>query len=170
MSVRRRFPRAPLKIPVKYGIREPAYTGKSRVIGEGGMYVEGEHMFYKGTSLVLHFRVPGHSADTIAEGKVVWTIVKGTYGIYQGPGMGIEFTSVDPESRSAISRYVQEKKETLTRLLELLQEEHPPMKEINNLLTRTYIVDYTSLDDLRHQVKHHLKYFEVVKPEDAEEN
>ncbi len=169
MASARRFPRAPLKIPVLYGPGELTHRGWTHVIGEGGMYLEGEKVFYKGTGLILQFRLPGHPADTVTEGRVVWTIVKGTYGVYRGPGMGIEFIGIDQRSRESIKQYVQEKKEILEKILYLLDQTSPPVKEINDLLTRTYIKDYKSFDDLRQQVRHHLKYFEVDRPADLQD-
>lgn len=165
MSTKRKYPRAPLKIFVRYGITEPAYNGRSRVIGEGGMYIETEKIFYKGTELIISFKLPGSNVETSVKGKVVWTLVKGNYGKYKGPGMAIQFIDISDETKKVIREYVTSKKEVLEKILDMCEKEHPPMKEINNLLTQTYILDYVSIDDIKNKVKSELEFFSVTPPE-----
>lgn len=101
-------------------------------------------------------------------GKVVWTLVKGVYGKYRGPGMGIQFLDVDDQTREAIKEYVNRKKAVLEKILQLLGMENPPMKEINNLLTQTYIIDYADLNDLKKKVIGELEFFSISPPEKSQ--
>lgn len=133
-------------------------------IGMGGMYVVSDRLFPPSVLLSLSFMLPGETKCIDAKGLVVYTLRKGEgAGKCQGPGMGIKFTEVPSHNEKLIHDYVVMKGRILRELKFLLAQDHPPMKRVNELLTATYIIDYTSLADLRAQVEREVKYLKLRK-------
>ena len=103
---RRKSPRTPAVIPVDYSTVDDFFSEFTTNINEGGMFVGTESLHTLGTEVTLQFRLPGDSAPCSVSGRVVW--VRETAD-GEGPrGMGVEFETLDDETRSHINELVRE--------------------------------------------------------------
>ena len=100
---RRRSERVHLVVRVDYKTVDELFSEFARNINEGGMFVETDAPQELGSSVALHFRVPG-SADPI---QVMGRVVRVTPGdLHDPPGMGVEFEDLDAQSREEINHLV----------------------------------------------------------------
>lgn len=160
----RRFQRASLRGKVKYGPITPSFEGLCMSLGMGGMYIESDKLFPPSVHLVVSFPLPGRTKSIEVKGFIVYSLKKGEgSGKCRGPGMGVKFTEVNPEDERHIHDYVVMKGRILRELKFLLSQEPPPMKRINDLLTSTYITDYTSMKDLRAKVDREIAFLKLTK-------
>jgi len=160
----RRYQRAPIKGRVTFGPITPSFEGVSMSIGMGGMYIESEKLFPPTVQLSISFVLPGHTKCIEAKGLVVYTLKRGEgTGKCKGPGMGIKFIELPLEDEKTVHDYVVLKGRVIRELKFLLSQEHPPMKRVNELLTSTYIIDYTSLADLRAKVNREIACLKLRK-------
>jgi type IV pilus assembly protein PilZ len=102
-SDRRKAPRADLVVRVDYQTVDELFSEFARNINEGGIFIESEHPHPVGTDVKLQFQIPG-SEDPI---RVSGTVVRVSKGDAAEPaGMGIEFGSLDVETRLMIDDLV----------------------------------------------------------------
>ena len=100
---RRRSERVDLVVRVDYKTVDELFSEFARNINEGGLFVETDTPQELGSSVALHFRVPG-SPDPI---QVMGRVVRVTPGdLHDPPGMGIEFEDLDKQSRDEINNLV----------------------------------------------------------------
>ncbi len=103
---RRKSPRTAAVIPVDYSTVDDFFSDFTTNINEGGMFVGTETPHPLGTEVTLQFRLPGGSAPCSVSGRVVW-VRQAADG--EGPrGMGVEFGTLDEETRSRINELVRE--------------------------------------------------------------
>jgi len=160
----RRFQRAPIRSKVKFGPITTSFVGSCMSIGMGGIYVETEKLFPPTVQISLSFPFPGRSKNIEAKGIVVYTLRKGEgTEKCKGPGMGVKFTEMNPEDEKVIHDYVVIKGRILRELRFLLSLDPLPMKRVNELLTTTYIIDYTSIADLRAKVDKEISFLKLSK-------
>jgi len=77
--------------------------------------------------------------------------------------MGVKFTEMSLEDEKVIHDYVVNKGRILRELRFLLSLDPLPMKRVNELLTSTYIIDYTSIADLRAKVDREFSFLKLTK-------
>lgn len=93
----RAHPRAPLAVKVRYmtpdGKQFDSLTGG---IGGGGLFIESSTPLAPGTELSVEFALPDRPWERLkAKAKVAWTRNKPErYLLF--PGMGVQFTDIDP--------------------------------------------------------------------------
>lgn len=76
----------------------------------GGMFVETAHLFPPGTELLAEFVLPGAEGapPVLVRAEVAWVNEAGGKLKRDMPvGMGLQFTKVTPEARSALGRYIE---------------------------------------------------------------
>ena len=99
----RSHPRAPLAIKVRCatedGKRFDSLTGG---IGGGGLFIESSTPLAPGTELTVEFALPDRPNQKFqTRAKVAWTRSKPErYLLF--PGMGIQFTNIDPEAQTRL--------------------------------------------------------------------
>lgn len=103
----RAHPRAPLAVKVHYstpGGKE--FDGLTGGIGGGGLFIESSMPLPVGSELNINFSLPDRPLDRIqASGKVCWVRAKpDRFTLY--PGMGIQFTDIEPEAREHVMELV----------------------------------------------------------------
>jgi type IV pilus assembly protein PilZ len=76
----------------------------SRNISRGGIFIETQHPAALGTRLVVRFQSPEDDVQIEVAGEVVW--VNAVDGDSPNPGMGIQWTGLDDETRAAIAAIV----------------------------------------------------------------
>ncbi len=79
----------------------------------GGLLIQTEEPYDKGTKLDIRFRIPGAIKLIEVKGEVVWShkYIPGTEPTQESlPGMGIRFLELDEQSRLYITSYVESKK------------------------------------------------------------
>jgi type IV pilus assembly protein PilZ len=97
---RRRYERADLVVRVDYKTVDELFSEFARNINEGGLFVETDTPPALGTSVELQFQIPGSDEPIQVMGRVV-RVSDGHHK--DGPGMGIEFESLDTQSRDLIN-------------------------------------------------------------------
>ena len=103
MQERRQSPRADVLVRVDYQTVDELFSDFASNINEGGMFVETEKPPAVGTEVSLQFRVPGSDEPVTSSGRVV-RIAPARGG--EPPGMGIEFDTLDEDSRRRINELV----------------------------------------------------------------
>jgi len=99
----RAHPRAPLAVKVRYSTPEGKnYDGLTGGIGGGGLFIESSMPLPVGSDLSIEFALPDRPLEQIkAKGKVCWVRSKpDRFTLY--PGMGIQFTDIEPSARDHV--------------------------------------------------------------------
>lgn len=103
----RAHPRAPLAVRVRYTTPEgKQFDSLTGGIGGGGLFIESSAPLAPGTELSVEFSLPDRPWEKHhAKAKVAWTRSKPErYLLF--PGMGVQFTEIQPESRSQLVDFV----------------------------------------------------------------
>lgn len=101
--------RVPVRVPLLYGVGRADVTGYLYNLSRTGLYVMGERTFPPGTELVLRLQLPNSRREFDGSGRVVWVNPPGTQAAAspgRPPGMGIEFVSLPPQTRSLVDLLV----------------------------------------------------------------
>ncbi|MHB8481506.1 MAG: PilZ domain-containing protein [Nitrospiria bacterium] len=107
-SIRRKNLRTSLSLKIKYqglpGSWEESITG---TLGTGGLFIETPVPYEKGAKVSIQFNLPDTPRQLIeATGKVVWTRTR-FEKVLHFPGMGIEFSDISNEQKTAIRHLIQ---------------------------------------------------------------
>jgi type IV pilus assembly protein PilZ len=99
----RAHPRAPLALKVRYTTPEgKQFESLTSGIGGGGLFIESSTPLALGTELAVEFALPDRPWEKhTAKAKVAWTRIKPERFLLF-PGMGVQFTSIDEESRKEL--------------------------------------------------------------------
>ena len=95
---RRRAPRCKASLTVVLSEGEAHFVLKAEDVSETGLGLRSERVFPVGTEHHLVFGWPPELPRLDAEGVVRWSA--------GGKGVGVEFTSISPDARQAILRFV----------------------------------------------------------------
>ena len=98
---KRRSPRTPFNIRVKYATVDALFADFTRNINEGGLFIETSEPCPVDTVVSLDFELPGDTAPVCTRGRVVWV---------SDEGMGIEFEDLDAAARARINNLVRDLK------------------------------------------------------------
>ena len=106
-SIRRKNLRTSLSLKIKYqdlpGTWQESITG---TLGTGGLFIETPVPFEKGSKISIQFNLPDTPRQLIeATGKVVWNRTR-FEKVLHFPGMGIEFSDISNEQKSAIKHMI----------------------------------------------------------------
>jgi len=156
----RGYPRATLRVPVHFGAEDYTSTGKSLTISLGGMFIETNVQLPLEQEIKLKFFLPGYS-NIEAKGIIIWRVTKPVSRRFKNPGIAVKFTDISVEDLKKIEEYVLKKSRIIRTIKHLLSAKKPDMKRINELLTSTYIRDYSSIEDLKRQVEEELALFRL---------
>lgn len=104
---RRANPRVPMMVRVREAATGEQSQHFSREISLGGLFLETDRPFAKGTTLHLEFQVPGTDHLVKAKAEVVRL---------GDQGIGVRFLSTDARSKELIAAYV-EKLESIRKKL-----------------------------------------------------
>ena len=96
---RRSSPRVVLGIPVTYRFGNTIATSVTLNISHGGVAVRTTSPLDSGATVRVRFRLPTGKREIDVEARVTWAD--------QRVGMGLQFTTIDAESQSAIDTFVQ---------------------------------------------------------------
>jgi len=107
VSDRRRYFRRPLRVKVTEKVSGLFEHFGSTNISAGGMFLKSERPHPVGSELELEFALPGRDGVVSVAARVVRTVPPGNRGGYE-PGMGVEFTEIDPADKKAIEEFVRE--------------------------------------------------------------
>jgi type IV pilus assembly protein PilZ len=93
----RRYQRAPLDVPCEFIAKEGGerFSGRSKDISVGGMFVYAQQPLAFGVELVVHLQLPGQKAPFALPGVVRWSRT--------GEGMGIQFGLMGARETHAIT-------------------------------------------------------------------
>jgi len=109
MLERRRSERKQLTVKVAYTTVDEVFSEFTRDINEGGLFIETEKPCPPGTSVNLHFNLPGGDETIVATGLVV-RVSPGDAGT--APGMGIEFDELGDAARQEINTLIRSLRST----------------------------------------------------------
>lgn len=105
----RKYPRVPLEMEVEYQNGDDFVSGRSRDIGQGGMYIKSESPLNDGINTKIRF-VLDKGKETVEVGaRVAWTSKGEDRKRDILPrGMGVEFVENDQEKRKLIGEFVRD--------------------------------------------------------------
>ncbi len=101
---RKPAPRIMVSVTVAFSTGNAHFLMETKNISETGLCLRSNRVFPVGTQQHLVFGLPPHLPRLTAEGIVRWS--------ESGKGVGVEFTSMSPEDRQALLRF--------------LNSQHPP--------------------------------------------
>ncbi len=156
----RGYQRATLRVPVYFGSEGYTSTGKSLTISIGGIFIETNVLLPLDQEIKLKFNLPGYG-PVEAKGTVIWRVTKPLSKRFKNPGIAVRFTEIAEEQCKNIEDYVIKKSRIIRAIKHMLSEKKPDMKRINELLTSTYIHDYSTIEDLRRQIEEELDLFRL---------
>jgi uncharacterized protein (TIGR02266 family) len=88
-----------LGVPIAYRIGNAISTSLTLNISQGGLAVRTTNPLDVASVVRVRFRLPGGKKDIDAEARVAWTDRR--------VGMGLQFTSIEPDAQKAIDHFVQ---------------------------------------------------------------
>jgi two-component system, chemotaxis family, chemotaxis protein CheY len=95
---RRSSPRVVLAVSVSYRLGNTIAAAVTRNISAGGLGIRTTNPLDTGTVVRVRFRLPGGPKEIDAEARVAWT--------ERRVGMGVQFTSLQPDEQTAIHDFV----------------------------------------------------------------
>jgi type IV pilus assembly protein PilZ len=100
-------PRVSLTAKVRYLAPDGSQVeSRATGVGGGGLFIESHAPMAIGTELTVSFALPDRSAEWLeAKGKVAWVCPKADQYTFF-PGMGVRFTTVDPDTRARMLEFV----------------------------------------------------------------
>ncbi len=101
---RRHSERAPVMVRVDYSSVDAMFSEFTRDINAGGLFIESETPLAPDEQVQLHFRLPGVDDLFKVSGRVAWVREPGGD---EPAGMGVEFDSLDAQSRRRIDEIIQ---------------------------------------------------------------
>ena len=105
VTEQRRHERADATLEVEYTLVRRISVNSTTDLSAGGMFVATEMPNPIGTELEFNFEIPGYDRSIQVRGEVVRIVWTGK-GVKSG--MGIRFTRIHPDDRSAIRLFVEE--------------------------------------------------------------
>jgi len=102
---RRRHPRLRLQVDVDVRSEHNFFTTRTRDASEGGLFIETDLPLAVGTSVDLQLRLPGVPSREL-KAKVAWALTEPSGAT---TGLGLEFVSLEPRMRDAITEFMQQK-------------------------------------------------------------
>lgn len=101
---RRRAPRIPRMIEIRFQSDSPPMTARLTDISEQGLFVDVPNPLSAGARVTLNFRLTGAPDEKpiVVEGKVAWH--------QQTVGMGVEFVQLSDEDRARIRAWIASQK------------------------------------------------------------
>jgi uncharacterized protein (TIGR02266 family) len=85
------------------------YTGLTRNISSGGLFVATYHLRPVGDRITLKFLVPGYDQPLSVETEVRWIRENSSLQRHIAVGMGLRFINLPPDAGTAIGRFVMER-------------------------------------------------------------
>lgn len=104
---RRTAPRVELQIEVGLTSDSHFYTGLTRDISTGGVFVATHHLHRVGQHVTVHLTLPGVSHPVTVESEVRWVReISALQGSHGSTGMGLRFLELTPAAKQAIDAYI----------------------------------------------------------------
>jgi type IV pilus assembly protein PilZ len=109
---KRRATRLHHEIPVAYRSVGSFLTDWATNISQGGLFINTRNPLAVGTEVRILIQLPGESEAAALDGRVTRVTA---YDNQQNmvPGMGVEFTALEPTRRAELDRFVQKLKRDL---------------------------------------------------------
>lgn len=106
------LPRANVQVSIDLSSEHNFWTGLTMNVSEGGVFVATHRLVPVGTVLTVEMELPGEDEPLLALAEVRWTRA------YTGnpdapPGIGLQFTTLDPRSLESIRMFVEKSREPL---------------------------------------------------------
>lgn len=102
----RSYPRFPLRVEVSYGSEHNFYTGFLENVSNGGLFVATHQLAEIGDLFELTFTVPGLNRVCTAVCRVRWLREYDPEQPDGVPGMGVQFSQLEPDARAAIELFI----------------------------------------------------------------
>jgi uncharacterized protein (TIGR02266 family) len=104
---RRTAPRLELQIEVGLSSESNFYTGLTRDISTGGIFVATHQLHRVGQRVTVHLTLPGVTGPVTVEAEVRWVReISALNGSHGTTGMGLKFLELTPGARQAITAFV----------------------------------------------------------------
>lgn len=105
--IERSGPRLPFQIQVDYRVDEDSDVLFTTDISEDGLFLETVRPYSVGTKLGLRFNLPGLIPIIHVVAEVMRVVVESdSQDVWQVPGMGVRFLSIDAPDRKAIRAFI----------------------------------------------------------------
>ena len=101
--------RVDLEVKVDLDSEHTFYTGLTRNISAGGLFVATHHLRPIGHRITLTFQLPSYAQPLSVETEVRWLRENSfLHGQQMTVGMGLRFINLSPEAATAIERFLTE--------------------------------------------------------------
>ena len=97
--------RIPMSTPISISVGSQTYVGGLRNISASGVFLHSMEKLKPGITAHLRFTLPGENRIFNTEGIVKWSTASDKLKSYF-TGTGIEFTTIAPEDRILIEKFV----------------------------------------------------------------
>ena len=98
---RRKFPRRPISIQVKYKSLDTFFYDYAINVSHGGIFIKTRKPLPRGSGIEIEFEIPDAPRSFMTSGKVVRVIASGEDEM-EPAGMGIEFDPLTTEDKDMI--------------------------------------------------------------------
>jgi uncharacterized protein (TIGR02266 family) len=109
---RRGFERLPIELAVNIQSEHNFFTGFSRNLSEGGLFIATHVLRPVGALLEVTFTLPGDEKPVVARVEVRW-VKEYREGSDGWPGLGLRFVSMDPEDARRIEAFMKNDRDPL---------------------------------------------------------
>jgi len=100
-SERRRFPRRPVSIQVKYRSLDTFFYDYAINVSHGGIFIKTRRPLARGSELEIEFEIPAAPRSFKTQGKVMRVILPGKDEM-EPAGMGVEFAPLTEADKELI--------------------------------------------------------------------
>ena len=99
--------RAPLEVKVDFELNDMTYTGVTRNISAGGVFVATEDLPAVGEQINLRFSLPGSGREWAVQTAVRWVRAKQSPPDDEAPaGMGLQFLNPSADDVAALDQFL----------------------------------------------------------------
>jgi uncharacterized protein (TIGR02266 family) len=99
--------RAPLEVKVDFELQDMTYTGVTRNISAGGVFVATEDLPPVGERINLSFSLPGSGRELAVQTEVRWVRAKQSPPDDKAPaGMGLQFLNPSADDVAALDQFL----------------------------------------------------------------
>ncbi|MFN3197811.1 MAG: TIGR02266 family protein [Bradymonadia bacterium] len=109
----RQHARLDLQIEVDINSEHNFYTGFTRNISEGGLFIATSQIIDMGSILEFKFTLHPDPEPILVKGKVRWVRELNEFTDDMPCGMGIQFIDLDPHTQSRIDRFIEQLRDSL---------------------------------------------------------
>jgi hypothetical protein len=159
----RRYQRVTCDFPAEFSWGTISHSGRARVLGIGGCFLETQVMVPVGEEIELRFQLDPALPLLTGRGKVAWISERGVP--IAGPGLhrgfALEFQRIFPEDRAVIDEFVRRKTRVFRAVCHEFGKHKPDTGLIKELFASVCPDESTHLSHIKRVCREELRYFRL---------